>query len=55
VYAMYFDEAATPVVREPLRVPFSATVGIVAALAFTLFAGVYPGWLLDLARHAHLT
>jgi NADH-quinone oxidoreductase subunit N len=55
VYAMYFDEDETPVVREPLRVPFSATVGIVAALAFTLFAGVYPGWLLDLARHAHLT
>ena len=38
--------------REKIRVPLSASVGLAAALVFTILAGILPGWLLDLARHA---
>jgi NADH-quinone oxidoreductase subunit N len=38
--------------REKVRVPLSASVGLAAALGFTILAGILPGWLLDLARHA---
>jgi NADH-quinone oxidoreductase subunit N len=38
--------------REKIRVPLSASVGLAAALGFTILAGILPGWLLDLARHA---
>jgi NADH-quinone oxidoreductase subunit N len=54
VYTMFFDEEAEGVTREKLRVPFSATVGLALALGFTLLVGVFPGWLIDLAQHAHL-
>jgi NADH-quinone oxidoreductase subunit N len=38
--------------REKIRVPLSASVGLAAALGFTVLTGILPGWLLDLARHA---
>ena len=35
---------------EAVTVPFSAGVAIFGAAAFTLFIGVFPGWLLDAAE-----
>jgi NADH-quinone oxidoreductase subunit N len=53
VVSMFMSDAeAGDDTREKIRVPFSATVGLAAALGFTVLAGVLPGWLLDLARHA---
>ena len=46
------DSVAGDDAREKVAVPFSAALGVGAALAFTIVAGVLPGWLLDLARHA---
>jgi NADH-quinone oxidoreductase subunit N len=34
---------------EPVAVPFSIGVAIVAAVAFTLVVGIVPGWLIDAA------
>ena len=53
VVSMFMTDAeAGDETREKVRVPLSASVGLAAALAFTIVAGVLPGWLLDLARHA---
>jgi NADH-quinone oxidoreductase subunit N len=53
VVSMFMSDAETgDDEREKISVPLSAAVGLGAALAFTVVAGVFPGWLLDLARHA---
>ncbi len=53
VVSMFMSDAeAGDDSREKIRVPLSASVGLAAALGFTILAGVLPGWLLDLARHA---
>ncbi len=53
VVSMFMTDAVTgDDTREKVTVPFSAAVGVAAALVFTILAGVFPGWLLDLARHA---
>jgi NADH-quinone oxidoreductase subunit N len=53
VVSMFMSDAESgDEIREKIRVPFSASVGLAAALGFTILAGVLPGWLLDLARHA---
>jgi NADH-quinone oxidoreductase subunit N len=36
-------------VAEPVAVPFSIGVAILAAVAFTLVVGIVPGWLIDAA------
>ena len=36
-------------VAEPVAIPFSIGVAIVAAVAFTLIVGIVPGWLIDAA------
>jgi NADH-quinone oxidoreductase subunit N len=36
--------------REPVRLPFSSGLAITAAVAFTLFVGFFPNWLLDAAE-----
>jgi NADH-quinone oxidoreductase subunit N len=36
--------------REVVRTPLSTSLAIIAAVAFTLVVGVFPGWLLDAAR-----
>ena len=46
------DSEAGDDAREKIRLPLSASVGLAAAVGFTVLAGVFPGWLLDLARHA---
>jgi NADH-quinone oxidoreductase subunit N len=38
--------------REKVSVPWTAGVVVVAAVGFTLVAGVFPGWLIDAARDA---
>jgi NADH-quinone oxidoreductase subunit N len=35
---------------EPVRLPFSSGLAITAAVAFTLFVGFFPNWLLDAAE-----
>jgi NADH-quinone oxidoreductase subunit N len=35
---------------EAVIMPFSAGVAIFGAAAFTLFVGVFPGWLIDAAE-----
>lgn len=35
---------------EPVAIPLSAGVAIFGAAAFTLFVGVFPGWLIDAAE-----
>jgi NADH-quinone oxidoreductase subunit N len=53
VVSMFMSDAETgDDEREKISVPLSAAVGLGAALVFTVLAGVFPGWLLDLARHA---
>lgn len=34
--------------REPVRVPWTAAVGIVLSVGFTIAIGIAPGWLVDL-------
>jgi NADH-quinone oxidoreductase subunit N len=36
-------------VAEPIAIPFSMGVAILAAVAFTLVVGIVPGWLIDAA------
>jgi NADH-quinone oxidoreductase subunit N len=36
--------------REPVGLPFSTGLAITAAVAFTLFVGFFPNWLLDAAE-----
>jgi NADH-quinone oxidoreductase subunit N len=38
--------------REPVRIPFTAGVAIVAAVGFTIAVGVAPGWLVSASKHA---
>jgi NADH-quinone oxidoreductase subunit N len=53
VVSMFMNDAeAGDDDREKIRVPLSASIGLAAALGFTILAGILPGWLLDLARHA---
>jgi NADH-quinone oxidoreductase subunit N len=53
VYTMYFDEVDDAAgAREPIRLPVSAGIAIVLSLGFTLLAGVFPGWLMELTRNA---
>ena len=40
--------------REAVRVPFTAGVVVALGAIFTLFAGVFPGWLIDATRDAVL-
>ena len=39
---------------EPVMVPFSSGLAIFGAAAFTLFVGVFPGWLIDAAETTSL-
>ena len=48
------DPEAGDDARESVRVPLSAGVVITAGALFTLFAGVFPGWLIDATRDAVL-
>jgi len=34
---------------EAITIPFSSGLAIAAAVVFTLFVGILPGWLLDAA------
>jgi NADH-quinone oxidoreductase subunit N len=38
--------------RERVRVPLASAVAVLLAVGFTLFVGVVPGWLIDMARDA---
>jgi len=40
--------------REAVRVPLTAGVVVALGAAFTLFAGIFPGWLIDATRDAVL-
>jgi NADH-quinone oxidoreductase subunit N len=40
--------------REPVRVPLGSGLAIAAAVGFTLFVGVFPGWLVEASKHATL-
>ena len=42
------DPEAGDDAREAVRVPWTAAVGIVLSVGFTLAIGVAPGWLIDL-------
>ena len=42
------DAEAGDDAREKVRVPWTAAVGIVVSVGFTIAIGVAPGWLLDL-------
>jgi NADH-quinone oxidoreductase subunit N len=52
VVAMYMTPAEASVAAP--AVPAGAAAVLVAALGFTLFVGVVPGWVVDFARHATL-
>jgi len=38
--------------REAVRTPLSTSLAVVAAVAFTLVVGIFPGWLIDASRDA---
>jgi NADH-quinone oxidoreductase subunit N len=38
--------------REPVRIPFTSGIAIVAAVGFTIVVGVAPGWLVSASKHA---
>ncbi len=38
--------------REAVRVPVGSAVTIMAAVGFTLFVGVVPGWVISVSKHA---
>ncbi|MBI5089629.1 MAG: NADH-quinone oxidoreductase subunit N, partial [Actinobacteria bacterium] len=40
--------------REAVRVPFTSGLAIFATVAFTLFVGIVPGWLVSASKHATL-
>ena len=42
------DPEAGDDAREAVRVPWTASVGIVISVAFTIAIGVAPGWLINL-------
>ena len=53
VVSMFLADAETgDDARERVRIPVLAGIGLVAAAAFTLLAGIIPGWLVDFAQHA---
>jgi NADH-quinone oxidoreductase subunit N len=55
IVSMYMagdDEAATAPAVGRLRVPISATIGLVAAVAFTLVVGVFPSRVAGLSDDA---
>jgi NADH-quinone oxidoreductase subunit N len=45
--SMWLDDATS---AEPVVVPFASGAVVAAAVLFTLFVGVFPGWLLDATR-----
>ena len=49
--SMWLNDPSDPA---PLDIPLAAGVVIAFAVAFTLFVGVFPGWLLDAARNIDL-
>ena len=48
------DPEAGDEAREAVRVPFTAGVVVALGAIFTLFVGVFPGWLIDATRDAVL-
>jgi NADH:ubiquinone oxidoreductase subunit 2 (subunit N) len=38
--------------REKVAVPFTSALVVTVSVAFTLFAGIFPGWLIDASRDA---
>jgi NADH-quinone oxidoreductase subunit N len=46
------DSEAGDEARERVAVPFTSAVVVVAAVVFTIVAGVFPGWLIDASRDA---
>ncbi len=38
--------------REAVRVPVGSAITIMAAVGFTLFVGVVPGWVISVSKHA---
>ena len=48
--SMWLDDADSD--APAVRIPFSAGLAITAAVVFTLFVGVLPGWLIDAADAA---
>lgn len=48
---MFLADAADTA-GEPVRIPWAAGLTVSAALAFTLFVGFLPGWLVSLTRDA---
>ena len=42
------DEEASDAIREAVRVPALLWVAIATAVAFTIAAGLFPGWLINL-------
>jgi NADH-quinone oxidoreductase subunit N len=46
------DAEAGDDAREKVAVPFTSAIVIMAAVVFTLVAGVFPGWLIDASRDA---
>jgi NADH-quinone oxidoreductase subunit N len=51
IVSMFLEEGDAPE-SEAVKVPFGAGLAITASVGFTLVVGVFPGWLLSLARSA---
>jgi NADH-quinone oxidoreductase subunit N len=49
--SMWLHDPASP---DTIVIPRASGIVITGAVAFTLFVGVFPGWLLDAARHIDL-
>jgi len=47
VFTWMYDETAATAGAEPVTIPLATGVFVAAAMAFTLFVGILPGWLLD--------
>jgi NADH-quinone oxidoreductase subunit N len=51
--SMWLSDAETgDETREKVAVPFTSAIVILAAVIFTIVAGVFPGWLIDASRDA---
>ena len=53
MFSMWFAEAdadARDAMAEPLRVPFTTSLAITIAVAFTLAVGFAPGWIIDASK-----
>ena len=46
------DSEAGDEAREKVAVPFTSGIVVLAAVVFTIVAGVFPGWLIDASRDA---